>query len=513
MATYTGRPRDARVPLNSGLETIVVTDPMQLLVSSRTETTRGSLVFNLQATSGACYFHRLVIVVPTGERDQDLTATPQAINTLVGDSLGNKYTVTSDLADHAHARFTIAPVGGAVLFSASSTARRVLAVTLAMIELNTEPGRVLINYDLHTSSKAGGVVSAYNEVVDVHKTDNSFFFRDFHPEKAMIGNGGRVKLMWEASQHNTQLYLQQNDLKEQPVFGSSHTIDGVKNHAAFKLRAETTIAGETVNHYQTCTVLVDAPDITAKDLTVKGLTRLDQDLRVHGATVVQSLVAQNATTERMLTSNGGLTVVTGQDVDLGGRLIVNQGIHVFGKTELQDLTVTGDVALKKGVVMQGRVSIFGDPWTQSIKDSHALILSTDSFLRLADDAEEPASLVVIGPIPGRNIYVSPRETVPLVAGRYTVMLFGAQIVSVKIIPLGESAQAARSTRTVVEPGVLNSSPEWDPYGRYAKGAQVRHQSKVYEAVHDIQGSGDQNWINSLANWKPIPSGSSATGTT
>ncbi|MFD6510847.1 M60 family metallopeptidase [Bacillus sp. NPDC060175] len=48
-----------------------------------------------------------------------------------------------------------------------------------------------------------------------------------------------------------------------------------------------------------------------------------------------------------------------------------------------------------------------------------------------------------------------------------------------------------------------SYEKWDPKKAYTKGDKVEHQGKVYEAVQNHQGNGDQNWIFALSLWKPI----------
>ncbi|MGW5956002.1 M60 family metallopeptidase [Bacillus mycoides] len=48
-----------------------------------------------------------------------------------------------------------------------------------------------------------------------------------------------------------------------------------------------------------------------------------------------------------------------------------------------------------------------------------------------------------------------------------------------------------------------SYEKWDPKKAYTKGDRVEHQGKVYEAVQNHQGNGDQNWIFALSLWKPI----------
>ncbi|MED3541552.1 putative mucin/carbohydrate-binding domain-containing protein, partial [Bacillus toyonensis] len=48
-----------------------------------------------------------------------------------------------------------------------------------------------------------------------------------------------------------------------------------------------------------------------------------------------------------------------------------------------------------------------------------------------------------------------------------------------------------------------SYEKWDPKKAYTKGDKVEYQGKVYEAVQNHQGNGDQNWIFALSLWKPI----------
>ncbi|KAB2460252.1 hypothetical protein F8160_24000 [Bacillus sp. CH126_4D] len=48
-----------------------------------------------------------------------------------------------------------------------------------------------------------------------------------------------------------------------------------------------------------------------------------------------------------------------------------------------------------------------------------------------------------------------------------------------------------------------SYEKWDPKKAYTKGDKVEHQGKVYEAVQNHQGNGDQNWIFALSLWKPL----------
>ncbi|MEK4894022.1 M60 family metallopeptidase [Bacillus sp. FSL M7-0996] len=48
-----------------------------------------------------------------------------------------------------------------------------------------------------------------------------------------------------------------------------------------------------------------------------------------------------------------------------------------------------------------------------------------------------------------------------------------------------------------------SYEKWDPKKAYTKGDKVEHQGKVYEAVQNHQGNGDQNWIFALSLWNPI----------
>ncbi|MGG0648978.1 M60 family metallopeptidase [Bacillus mycoides] len=46
-----------------------------------------------------------------------------------------------------------------------------------------------------------------------------------------------------------------------------------------------------------------------------------------------------------------------------------------------------------------------------------------------------------------------------------------------------------------------SYEKWDPKKAYTKGDKVEHQGKVYEAIQNHQGNGDQNWIFALSLWK------------
>lgn len=247
-------------PPPSGIEAICVTDPDQLLISSRTETVRGSLVFTLnrhpERTTGV-WFHKLVLHVPTGINRSDLTATPISINTLSGESSGTTLDVEVDLSNRDRAVFTLTPKNRTPIELKANPNRNVISFTLGMIEINTEPGRVNLDYWLWTSTNGSGTGTEYRENIAVYKTDNSFFFRNLRPEKMMIRFGDKAKIFWEASSHNKKLFLQRDIEPEVEITGTYIELDRVNFHTGIRLRAQTTVDGEEVNHYQTCVVLVD----------------------------------------------------------------------------------------------------------------------------------------------------------------------------------------------------------------------------------------------------------------
>lgn len=260
MATYFSTPED--VNSASGIETICITDPEQLIVSSRTETARGTLVFTLARRpehAANVWLHRLVITLPTGINPGDLTATPIAINSLAGESRGTEFDIVADLQNRDRAVFTITPKNGTPILLQAAPNRNVISVTLAMIEINTEPGRVIIDYDPWTSTNGLGQGTPQNEVIVIDKTDRTFFLRNLRADPMKVSPGESATVRWEASIHNTLLFLQRDTEPEVQVFGSSEVITNLRADTAITLRAQTTLAGEPVSFFQSTIILVNAP--------------------------------------------------------------------------------------------------------------------------------------------------------------------------------------------------------------------------------------------------------------
>ncbi|HEY9130454.1 MAG TPA: hypothetical protein VIM98_01755 [Dyella sp.] len=262
MATYFSRGEnlDSDDMPPSGIETIVVTDPDQFVVSSRTETARGTLVFSLSRhheQTQNVFFHKLVIAIPTGIGATDLTATPVALNTLAGESTGRAMNVVADLQNRDRAIFTVTAADGNPIQLNPAPNKNVISITFALIEINTEPGRVNIDYDPWTSVNGAGQGTQHNEVITVFKTNSAFFLRNLRPERMMIQSGDNARVFWESSAIGTRLFLQRDTEPEFEVYGAAATLNNVYFHTAVRLRAETTFAGEPIEHYQTTVILVN----------------------------------------------------------------------------------------------------------------------------------------------------------------------------------------------------------------------------------------------------------------
>ncbi|NUR91439.1 MAG: hypothetical protein HOY71_45830 [Nonomuraea sp.] len=353
----------------------ITTDPAPLQVSPVSgNPSQGALTIVVSNnTSQVIYCEQIQFSFPIGPLAQDFTNTATGILTAAAPSGQWELTQTSDGV------FTALPT--APEYQEITTDGLVFQIYNVVV--NEQVGTFTLAVQ-ETSSPDGSQWRVETGAFDLAKFPYGFFFGNLAPSAPLAPYQGSVELTWTGSDGPTYTMSSSDGTPPADVTDTrSWTSCPLTGDTTFLLTASLQELNETVNAYQSTTVIVADPSLTATDLTVLTTSTLQGPVTVGSPAQEASLTVNGASTlgatgtgpltSSSATVTGGLTVQgrsTLNDADVNGAL------NCTGGASLTDVTVKGLSATTGSVALlgQGRFTVTG------ISVSGGFTPTTDGFL-------------------------------------------------------------------------------------------------------------------------------------
>ncbi|MFD1538815.1 hypothetical protein [Nonomuraea guangzhouensis] len=346
-------------------------DPLQVSPASGNPSYGGLTIVVSNNTSQAIYCRQIQFTLPIGTLAQDLTNVTTGILTAATPSGNWQLTQTSDGV------FTALPT--APQYEEITTDG--LVFQIYNIVVNQQVGTFTLTVQ-ETSSLDDSNWQIQTGTFDLAKFPYGFFFGDLAPSAPLVQYHESVDLTWTGS--DGPIYT---------MFAGGHAYDvtdtrtwtscRLTGDTTFLLQASLQQQGETVTAYQSTTVIVADPSLTATDLTVLTTSTLQGPVTV-GTTAQQTSLTVNGTSTLGTTSTGPLTTagatVTG-NLNVNGPstlngTTVNGTLNGTNSASLNNLTANGLSALSGTVTLLGQGSVL----FAGAGISGGVTFTTDGFL-------------------------------------------------------------------------------------------------------------------------------------
>ena len=273
----------------------IATSPDPLKASTQTgNATTAELVMTVSnLTRDPIHCRKILFSMPIGENADALTSSTEILCTA---SPSDKWQISGD----GEGVFTATPV--------SPDDNQILAEGISFlfygIEVNKQVGTFTLSIE-EESSIDNVLFTLKSNAYDLTKFPSGFYFGNFASSAPMVDNGDTVTLTWTGS--DLASYTIKYGTEQVQVTGvRTWTSPALTQNTTFELMATVLESGQSVNHYQYLTVIVDKPELESTTLTAKGTIQTEGDFVGLGIVPIGTVVPYAGGGPRLSENNGWL---------------------------------------------------------------------------------------------------------------------------------------------------------------------------------------------------------------
>lgn len=285
-------------PDNSGLLSYgISTSPAPLKASTQTgNATTAELVITVSnQTRASVRCRKIVFSLPIGENSDALTSNTEI---LCAANPADKWQIRGD----GEGLFTASPI--------SSEDNEILTEGISFlfygIEVNKQVGTFTVSIEEESSVDNIAFVKQVN-AYDLVKFPPRFYFGNFAASSPMVENGESVTLTWTGSDLASYT-IKYGSEQVQVTNVRTWTSGPLTQNTTFELKATVLESGESVNHHQYVTVIVNNPDLVSNTISTK-VAQVLGTIDIEGTAIVKN----------------SLSVVEGDSV-FGGQIAVSGAV-------------------------------------------------------------------------------------------------------------------------------------------------------------------------------------------
>ncbi|MFF7250546.1 hypothetical protein ACFZBU_42530 [Embleya sp. NPDC008237] len=271
-------PGDGSDPEAAAAGTVLVYEPTTLPDPVRVSPAEGAveranLVFvGSRHLGSGIEANKLTAYIPTGTASAELALDLTGITAQT--SLPG-WTATSDPAGQ---RIVFAPPSGVATIEPGQG----LTIQLDGIRINRVVGSAPVILELSYRTVGTSAWKTDRTTFGIGKFPADFYLRELTAEPRVVGNGGTVKLTWEASAGATYKLLYGGAAEIDVTAVRTYDVPNVRASTMFYLRGTTQSGNNPVERTLSTGVTVDEPDLVVRTLTVRDTITADGAVTVGG---------------------------------------------------------------------------------------------------------------------------------------------------------------------------------------------------------------------------------------
>ena len=252
-------------------------DPLKASTQTGSATTAELVVTVSNLTPAPIHCRKILFSLPIGENADALTSNTEILCTA---SPSDKWQIRGD----GEGVFTATPV--------SPDDNQILSDGISFlfygIEVNKQVGTFTLSIE-EESSIDNELFTLKSNAYDLTKFPSGFYFGNFAAAAPMVDNGDTVTLTWTGSDLASYT-IKYGTEQVQVTDVRTWTSPALTQNTTFELMATVLESGQSVNHYQYLTVIVDKPELVSSSITTAN-AKVSGAAEIDGAAVLKSTIA------------------------------------------------------------------------------------------------------------------------------------------------------------------------------------------------------------------------------